>query len=283
MKSWLMNPVLNKEFKLRFRSFKSFLGVLFYVLAIGAIVIGMIFIQSLSNIGGHIDPDSSRSMFIFLAVVQLALILFITPGLTAGVISSERERQTLNILLTTSQSSTGIVFGKLISSISYLLLLVVASLPLYSIVFLFGGISPAQLLMVLGFNVFTVIVYGSIGVLFSTLVRKTIAAMVTTYGVTLFLVGGTALLTLLFSSMALGMQGNSATPTTNPLPYIAAMLNTPIVMIGFIEPTYSEEIQKLAGIDFPLWAAHLICYTLLLIGAVLLSVKKLRVGMKARR
>lgn len=83
--------------------------------------------------------------------------------------------------------------------------------------------------------------------------------------------------------MALGLQGNSVTPTTNPLPYIAAMLNTPIVMIGFIEPTYSEEIQKLAGIDFPLWAALLICYTLLLIGAVLLSVKKLRVGMKARR
>ncbi|MFP3508242.1 ABC transporter permease [Peribacillus sp. SIMBA_075] len=283
MKSWLMNPVLNKEFKLRFRSFKSFLGVLFYVLAIGALVIGMIYIQSLSNMGRHIDPDASRSMFIFLAVVQLALILFITPGLTAGVISSERERQTLNILLTTSQSSKGIIFGKLISSISYLLLLVVASLPLYSIVFLFGGISPAQLLMVLGFNVFTVIVYGSIGVLFSTLVRKTIAAMVTTYGVTLFLVGGTALLTLLFASMALGLQGNSTTPTTNPLPYLAAMLNTPIVMISFIEPTYSEEIKKLAGIDFPLWAAHLICYTLLLIGAVLLSVKKLRVGMKAKR
>ncbi|MFJ7830051.1 ABC transporter permease [Peribacillus sp. NPDC097284] len=283
MKSWLMNPVLNKEFKLRFRSFKSFLGVLFYVLAIGAIVIGMIFIQSLSSMGGRVDPDASRSMFIFLSVTQLALVLFITPGLTAGVISSERERQTLNILLTTSQSSTGIIFGKLISSISYLLLLVVASLPLYSIVFLFGGISPNQLLMVLGFNVFTVIVYGSIGVLFSTLVRKTIAAMVTTYGITLFLVGGTALLTLLFTTMAVGNQVNVTTPTTNPLPYLAAMLNTPIVLIGFVEPTYSEEIQKLSGIDFPLWASHLICYALLLIGSVLLSVKKLRVGMKTKR
>lgn len=283
MKSWLMNPVLNKEFKLRFRSFKSFLGVLFYVLAIGAIVIGMIFIQSLSSMGGRIDPDASRGMFIFLSVIQLALVLFITPGLTAGVISSERERQTLNILLTTSQSSAGIIFGKLISSISYLLLLVVASLPLYSIVFLFGGISPTQLLMVLGFNVFTVIVYGSIGVLFSTLVRKTIAAMVTTYGITLFLVGGTALLTLLFSTLALGNQGNVTTPTTNPLPYFAAMLNTPIVLIGFVEPTYSEEIQKLSGFDFPLWASHLICYTLLLIGSVFLSVKKLRVGMKTKR
>lgn len=283
MKSWLMNPVLNKEFKLRFRSFKSFLGVLLYVIAIGAIVIGMIFIQSLNSMGGMIDPDASRGMFVFLSIIQLALVLFITPGLTAGVISSERERQTLNILLTTSQSSTGIIFGKLISSISYLLLLVVASLPLYSIVFLFGGISPTQLLMVLGFNVFTVIVYGSIGVLFSTLVRKTIAAMVTTYGVTLFLVGGTALLTLLFTTLAIGNQVNATTPVMSPWPYFAAMLNTPIILIGFVEPTYSEEIQKMSGFGFPLWAAHLICYTLLLIGSVLLSIKKLRVGMKTKR
>ena len=52
MKRTLMNPVLNKEFKLRFRSFKSFLGVLFYVFAIGIIVLGIIFIGQLSSMGG---------------------------------------------------------------------------------------------------------------------------------------------------------------------------------------------------------------------------------------
>ena len=72
-----------------------------------------------------------------LSVLQLALIVFITPGLTAGVISSERERQTLNMLLTTTQSSTSIIIGKLVSSVAYLLLLMIASLPLYSIVFLY--------------------------------------------------------------------------------------------------------------------------------------------------
>ena len=44
--------------------------------------------------------------------------------------------------------------------------------------------------MVFGFSVFTVFVFGSLGVMFSTFIRRTIAAMVTTYGVMLFLVGG---------------------------------------------------------------------------------------------
>ena len=91
MKRTLMNPVLNKEFKLRFRSFKSFLGVLFYVFAIGIIVLGIIFVGQLGSMGG-VNPEDSRMMFMVLSVLQLALIVFITPGLTAGVISSEREQ-----------------------------------------------------------------------------------------------------------------------------------------------------------------------------------------------
>ncbi|MDV2887810.1 ABC transporter permease, partial [Alkalihalophilus pseudofirmus] len=92
------------------------------------------------------------------------------------------EKQTLNILLTTNQSSASIIFGKLISSVSFLLLMIFASMPIYSIVFLYGGISPGQVLVVLGYYIFTILVFGSIGIFFSTLVRKTIIAMITTYG-----------------------------------------------------------------------------------------------------
>ena len=78
-------------------------------------------------------------------------MLFITPGLTAGAISTEREKQTLSILLTTSQSSFQIISGKLLSSIAFLLLLIVAGLPIYSLVFLFGGISPMDFVKVFFF------------------------------------------------------------------------------------------------------------------------------------
>ena len=279
MKNFVMNPVLNKEFKLRFRTFKSFLGILFYLLALGVIIVGFVFIESMSNTQGFFRPDQSRTMFMILSFLQLALILFITPGLTAGVISSERERQTLNIMLTTTQSSASIILSKLLSSVSYLLLLIIASLPLFSFVFLFGGISPGQVLTTLGFYIFTMIAYGSLGVLFSTLIRKTIVSMVTTYGMTLFLVGGTAFLMIIFMQLSQGF-GMSATPSPNPLAYFAAMLNPVIILIGTFQPELIREISNSTGIEFPLWVAYVLSYTAIFIGAILLSIKKLRPNMK---
>ncbi|PWW27403.1 ABC-2 family transporter [Cytobacillus oceanisediminis] len=280
MKNFVVNPVLNKEFKLRFRNFKSYLGVLFYLLALGLIIVGFIFIESLSNnMQGYFKPDQSRTMFMILSVLQLALILFITPGLTAGIISSERERQTLNIMLTTSQSSASIVLSKLISSISYLLLLIAASLPLYSFVFLFGGVSPGQLLTTMGFYLFTILAFGSLGVLFSTLIRKTIVSMVTTYGVTLFLAGGTAFLALIFIQLN-NAYNYSAVQPTNPLAYFPAMLNPVIILISTFQPEITNEISRSTGIEFPLWISYLISYTVIFIGALLLSIRKLRPNMR---
>ncbi|MBY0120726.1 ABC transporter permease [Bacillus sp. S/N-304-OC-R1] len=279
MKNFVINPVLNKEFKLRFRSFKSFLGVLFYLLALGLIIIGFVFIESISNNQGFFKPDQSRNIFIMLSFLQLALVLFITPGLTAGVISSERERQTLNIMLTTTQSSASIILSKLISSISYLLLLIIASLPLYSFVFLFGGISPGQVLITIAFYIFTMIAFGSLGVLFSTLIRKTIVSMITAYGVTLFLAGGTAFLTIVLMEFS-NRYGNTGTPSTNPLSYFIAMLSPPVILLSSFEPEVTREIENKSGIDFPLWVSYLISYSIIIIGAVFISIKKLRPNMK---
>jgi ABC-2 type transport system permease protein len=274
----LTNPVLIKEFKLRFRSFKGFLGLLLYLLALTVLIIGFIFLQTQNSPTGIFRPDQSKEMFMVMSYIQLVLILFITPGLTAGVISSEREKQTLNILLTTNQSSTSIVIGKLVSSVSYLLLMIVASLPIYSIVFLFGGISPSQVLIIFGFFVFTILAYGSIGVLLSTLVRKTIISMISTYGITLFLAGGTAFFFAVFMSVnQMGITAN------NPVPYFFAMFNPFMVLMAFLEPDALTEISRMIGIDFPIWAAYIILYTLIFISAIVISIRKLRPNMKVKK
>jgi ABC-2 type transport system permease protein len=277
MRQLLLNPVMNKEFKLRFRTFKSFLGLMFYLLALCLVTIGYIFIESQAYGTNFFRPDQSRTMFMVLSFIQLGLILFITPGLTAGVISGEREKQTLNILLTTTQTSTGIIVGKLVSSVSFLLLMIVGSMPIYSIVFLFGGISPLQVLFVLGYYVFLILIFGSFGVMFSTLIRKTIVSMISTYGVTLFFAAGTAFLFLV--SMQFGAMSGASSPT----PYFFAMLNPFIVMLGIFEPEFIGEINRQAGIEFPLWAALLISYTILGSAALLLGIRKLRPNMGKKK
>ena len=120
MKQVFSNPVLVKEIKLRFRSPKSFVGILFYLIAMCIFVFGFILLTTQFTGTGYFRPEESYFMFAMLTYIQLGLILFITPGLTAGAISSEREKQTLNILLTTAQTSFQIISGKLTSSIAFL-------------------------------------------------------------------------------------------------------------------------------------------------------------------
>jgi ABC-type transport system involved in multi-copper enzyme maturation permease subunit len=279
MRNILLNPVLNKEFKLRFRSFKSFLGLSFYLLSLSILIIGFIYLETKNSPIGLFRPDQSKNMFMLLSFIQMGLILFITPGLTAGVISGEREKQTLNILLTTNQSSTSIILGKLISSVSFLLLMILASMPIYSIVFLFGGISPGQVVTILGLYIFTILVFGSIGIFFSTLVRRTIIAMISTYGVTLFLTAGTAFLYAI--SMSVNQMGIT---TNNPVPYFFAMLNPAMILLGFLVPDAFRELssQSGVGIDFPLWAAYLISYTIIFLVMMFISIRKLRPNMKVK-
>jgi len=278
LKTLFLNPVLNKELKLRFRTGKTFVGLLFYLLALSLLMIAFMYIQSGTNSMGFFKPEYSRMMFMLFSFFQVALILFITPGLTAGVVSSERERQTLNILLTTTQSSFSIIIGKLLSSISYLILLVIASLPLYSFVFIFGGISPGQLVQVFFFSLFTMIVIGSIGVLFSTIIRKTIVSMVSTYSVVLFIGGGTAIISFILYQLA--DINATAIPTETPTIYFSAMLNPGLVLAEIFEPAVSEQVKEITGIKFPIWIAHIITYMVVIILSLMFSIRKLRPNMR---
>lgn len=272
----MTNPVLQKEFKLRFRSKKPIIGLLAYLSAIGILILGFIYLQTLSNPSGYFHPSESKTMFMLLSFLQAILVLFITPGLTAGVISSERERQTLNILLTTNQSSTSIIVGKLVSSLSYLLLLILASLPLYSFVFLFGGVSPATILKVFGFYIFTMLAFGSVGVFFSTIIRRTIVSMVTMYATTLFLAGGTALLFMILNILSDHQQ----IQTLNVLAYFMASLNPLMVFAALVDHSILEGLYQITNISFPIWISYIFLYTFAIIAALFFSIKKLRPSMK---
>ena len=137
MKQLLSNPVLVKEIKVALSFLKKFYrySVLFNC-NVSFLSLDLSMLTTSFTGTGYFRPEESFFMFAMLTYIQLGLILFITPGLTAGAISTEREKQTLNILLTTSQTSFQIIIGKLTSSIAFLLLLLVAGLPIYSMVFL---------------------------------------------------------------------------------------------------------------------------------------------------
>jgi len=280
MKQLFVNPVLTKEIKLRFRSLKSFIGLLFYLIAMVIFVFGFIMLTTSFTGTGYFRPDESFFMFIMLTYIQLGLILFITPGLTAGAISSEREKQTLNILLTTSQTSFQIIFGKLTSSISFLVLLMIAGLPIYSLVFLFGGVSPGQVGLIFLFFFLTMLAIGAIGIMYSTIIRKTIIAMIATYGTMIFLTAVTGFIYLVLIGM--NSMGNS-TPSPAPIAHFFAGINPVVLMMTLITPMSNDFINESTNIDFPVWAMYAIFYILITALSLFISVKKLRVNMNKNK
>ncbi|MHA6258540.1 ABC transporter permease [Sporosarcina sp. CAU 1771] len=278
MKMNFDNPVFSKELKLRFRSSKSFIGVLFYLIAMCIFVFGFIYLTKNINGTSYFTPDESFILFTVLSFIQLGLVLFITPGLTAGGISTEREKQTLSILLTTSQSSFQIISGKLLSSIAFLLLLIVAALPIYSLVFLFGGISPTDFGRVFLYLFVTLFTIGSIGIMFSTLIRRTIVSMIATYGTMLFLCIVTGFLFIIATELfSFGLMGGAK---TSYLGYFLASINPGILMASILTPAVGEAIAESTLIKFPIWASYLIIYSLITVLSIFISVKNLRVNMK---
>ncbi|MCL1695688.1 MULTISPECIES: ABC transporter permease subunit [unclassified Lysinibacillus] len=275
------NPVFVKELKLRFRSFKSFSGLMFYLAVICIFIVGFLLITTGFTGKGFFRPDTSFMMFAVLTILQMALVLFITPSLTAGAISSEREKQTLNILLTTTQSSTQIIIGKLLSSVAFLVLMLIAGLPLYSLVFLFGGVSPSQLISIFLFYLLTVVAIGSIGVMFSTITKRTIVAMISTYGSIIFLGGITAF--FFFISIAFHQMGNSLSTSTSYMAYFWASINPGALMLTLTSPAMGDALAQVSGVKFPVWISYLIAYSLIIVFCLTIAIKKLRANMKSNR
>lgn len=280
----LINPVLDKEFRLRMRTPRSIFSILVYVLVMGLLAMGIIYVMNAGQLSGNgrVDPAASRFMFYALSIAQLVLIAFMTPALTAGVISGEREKQTLNMLLTTQQSSSTIILSKLFSSLSFMTLMIVATLPVYSIVFIYGGVSPKQLAAVFLFYLFVMLLLGSIGVFFSTIFKRTMLSVIMTYGVGLIIFLATGVAFIISVGIIQSHYHNAGiTPAYSWVGFLLG-LNPAGAMISIFEPSFSREaflvqggnLQTKAPIE--LWQQFIMVYSVVIAAVLWLAIRYIR-------
>lgn len=292
-RKWI-NPVLDKEFRLRMRTPRSAISLMVYILVLGLIALGFIYVSMyLGNGGGQTRFNSGMGqiMFYVLSFAQLVLIAFMAPALTAGVISSEREKQTLSMLLTTQQSSSTIILSKLVSSLSFMALIVVATLPVYSIVFMYGGISLNQLVSLFLFYLFIMLMLGSLGVLFSTLLKRTMISVIVTYGVGLCIFLLTGLLYLFALSLVQRQNAQlvlQQQPDYSWVGYILG-LNPAAALISLFEPSFSKQAFLVRGTtlnaDAPiqLWQEFVVVYSVVIIVSLWISIRRIRPVRRRRK
>ena len=191
-----VNPILAFSARRRMRSVRTALLLTLYSLAVLIFGLAVAF-------GAFLKPQISiytmmngQSGYAAMMAFQFFLLLLVTPAMTAGAISGERERQTLDLLLVTHTGSLRIVLGKLLESLGLMLLLIFATLPAMCLVLLTGSMTLVQVLEGLLFLGVTAFAMLSVGMLCSALLRRTVAATVTTY-LAVFAIGLVTLLPMI--------------------------------------------------------------------------------------
>ncbi len=190
-------PVLTQEMRIRQRGVKPFAVMFVYVavLSIVALVTLSMIIQRPSYPVQAVGVTQNlarqgRQLFTVLLVAQLAMISLIVPAYSAGAVSTERERGTFDLLALTLLSSPSIVLQKLLAAIAQALMLTVASLPVVSLVFMLGGVSPLEIIVAYALLLVTTGAFGALGLLCSCQFRNTRTSTFVAYlSVLGFLVG----------------------------------------------------------------------------------------------
>ena len=137
-----MNPMIRKEVRQRMREKKGWILPSLYLLALSAVVLMAYYVVAFSTGREVQGSEIGVALFFTAAYTQLGLLLLLVPIFSAGALTIEKEQRTLAGLLTSLLRPVQIWWGKFVASLLFVLLLLVAGLPVLSTAFAFGGIGP---------------------------------------------------------------------------------------------------------------------------------------------
>ena len=224
-----MNPVYKNELKMSARSMQiSVLAVIFNSI-LSVVTLSVLYSIRQGYIRNGSEPYSSMMLlYVVVLTIEVVLLCLFVPSAAGGSIAGERERQTLDILLSSRMSVGEIVMGKLLSCISTAVLLVFTSVPILAVTSMYGGMQLSVLYQSAAYVGFFILFIGSIGVFCSCRFKKTTYASISAYGVIIALTIGTGLLVVLLNMAVGGFYGNYfITSSTSELSYAySSMVDT---------------------------------------------------------
>ena len=286
-KRWAENPIILKELRGAMRGRRAFIFLTIYLVVMSLSFAALYNILKIQETTSSWNPDFNQTAgkIIFGSIVgfEFLMIGFIGPALTAGAITSERERETFDILRTTLLSARTLVFGKLGSACTYLFLLIFTALPIKTLAFLIGGIGLEEIFVSSLMLVVNTVCVCALGLLCSSLAKRTLTATVTSYTIILLTTLAIGLIAYQFIEQFMPHapqsidEANIGTillvliSATNPflagLISEALLITTHFAFFGQVQTGFNLYVFM-----FSPWIPHLAIYTALAISMILLSI-----------
>jgi len=254
------------------RGSRAFVVLTGYVLVLSCII-GFIYYVITRAAPASVVNQSGSWLTPVLLYVQLGLICLMAPTFSAGAISSEREQQTLDLLLVTLAKPSTILVGKVGAALSYLLLTLFGSLPLISLTYSLGGVALRDVAIAYLVMFVAGLTFCSLSFLWSTLIRRSVLAQLTSIVAVVVLVAGFPALALLLTAVTAGF---TAAPSQTYINLSFLLLRTnPFAAIASLIPGFPVPSGTWLH-SVPIWVCQVIFYMMLTGLSLFLSLKRLQ-------
>ena len=207
-----MNPIVKKDIRVQARSMRICWGLFAYEAIMALVFFLAMFLFQQENVYSNTNIYSNIVMlYPILAVTQIIILGVVVPIRTASSISGEKERQTFDIMMTTSMTPFSIIAGKVMTAMIQGIFFVVAGMPVMALAFVIGGMSRAYLFWFLAIAVLVSLFSASIGIFCSSVCKKSITAVIMSYGIYVIFFVVTAIPNMICNILGYTVTGNQVT------------------------------------------------------------------------
>ncbi len=204
----LGEAILKRELLAILRSPRAFVLLAVYAAALSAIAL---LAWPTGEYGITYQAERARKLFHLYALSQFVLVTLFSPVFSAGALTQEKEKRSLDLLLTAPWSADAITVGKFLSAVAVLAVLVLTSLPILGLCLFLGGILFEE---VVGYYLVLMAIasaFGMVGLTCSAYFSRTYAALSVSYLIILPLAGLVVLLFGTGGSIRLASLGEGVT------------------------------------------------------------------------
>ncbi len=185
----IINPIYKKELLLSNKSVRYSVLISAVNMLLGIVAILYIFINTDYTMNtANIPYIAFLELFIGVSMIEYILFLFVVPAFVATSISSEREADTLFLILSTKIRAKDIVLGKLYATMVSMAIVLASSLPIKIMILSYGGVSIIDIICLTVIYIIAMFYISCIGIYMSSLCKTGGIAVVSTYAVLIILI-----------------------------------------------------------------------------------------------
>jgi ABC-type transport system involved in multi-copper enzyme maturation permease subunit len=196
------NPVLHKELTQRFQWRRQSKANRIAITTIVGLVIPLLYYFSIRGLYSNSDTGHHDAYTIFMLALEVTLVALLSPALTAGAITIEREKQTWNALLLSRLTHREIVSGKFLGAMIPVFVMLSVFFPLNVLAAIHGKVTLYEFIVSHLMLVATALFFGAAGLFCSWACRRTQIATAASAGVVAVTVLGTYLAYTLWEMVA---------------------------------------------------------------------------------